>query len=123
MKPVKLSVCICSLHERHATLNVLLNNLRGQARSDEIEILVASDAGQSPTGAKRSRLVQTAIGEFIVHVDDDDDVHPEYVPKILAAIDRYPTTDAVLIRGRRTHKDGEPIVFDYKLGGGTFVGD
>ena len=123
MKPIKLSICICSLHSRRRTMQAIVERLQAQPRSDEIEILIAADAGQLPTGAKRSRLLQAASGEYVVHVDDDDDVHPQYVPKILAAIDANPNVDAILIRGRRTHENGAPIVFDYKLGSGTFQGE
>jgi hypothetical protein len=123
MKPVKLSIVICSLHSRRHLLREVVEHLQVQQRSDEIEILIAADAGQTPTGAKRNQLVRAATGEFIAHVDDDDDVHPEYVPKILAAIDANPNVDAVLIRGRRTHDGGNEIVFDYRLGAGTYVGD
>ena len=123
MKPIKLSICICALRSRQATLFALVQKLQAQPRSDEIEILIAVDDGQMPTGNKRNRLIQVAVGEYTVHVDDDDTVSDSYVPKILTTIDANPGVDAVLIRGRRTHDGGLPLVFDYRLGAGDVTAD
>jgi hypothetical protein len=124
-KPIVLSICICSLPQRVKTLTALLESLWKQARSDEIEILVAADAGGASISEKRNRLVQVAMGAYVVHVDDDDSVSPRYVSAILEAIDRAPHVDCVLIRGERTCAKidargrtlaTEKIVFDYRLG-------
>lgn len=117
MNPIKLSICISSLNSRHATLQRLVQQLQTQARSDEIEILIAADERRHPTGSKRNRLVAAAVGAYVVHIDDDDMVATDYVPKVLAAIDANLGVDVILLRGRRTHAGGAAVVFDYRLGG------
>lgn len=118
----KLSICIASLHTRSALLSNLLARLSGQARVNEIEILVDIDGGAKLTGQKRNALVARAIGDYIVHVDDDDNVSDYYVSKILFALDLFaPTVDVVVLRGLRVDINGiePPVYFDYRL----MVGD
>jgi len=121
MKAIKLSVVICSLHARHRTLRELLDGLQRQARLDEVEILIATDMGQIFVGDKRNALVARAAGEYVVHIDDDDLVAPDYLGCILQALDQQPGVDVVLIRGRRTEggqRGGQHVIeFDYRLHG------
>jgi len=122
---MKLSICIPSLANRKNMLERLLKQLREQPRSSEVEILVEVDDRQHTTGAKRNQLVARAQGGYVVHVDDDDLVTPEYISAILAAIEQNPGVDAILIRGRRRSPNGEVWVFDYGKGGteGTIIDD
>ncbi len=117
MKPIKLSICICSLHERAELLVRLLKCLAEQSRLDEVQILVNVDAGQQTIGVKRNYLVNDSLGEYVVHIDDDDLVHPAYVSKILNAIDGNSWPDAIAIRGKRFDVAGhqDPVTFDYQL--------
>lgn len=117
MKPIKLTICICSLHERADMLCRLLSCLSAQKRLDEVQILVNVDAGQLTIGTKRNYLVNDALGEYICHIDDDDIVSSHYIEDILTTIDAYPQVDAIAIRGRRSdvHNDKPDIVFDYRL--------
>jgi glycosyltransferase involved in cell wall biosynthesis len=121
---MKLSICIISLHSRKAKLAELLDCLTISDMSD-VEVLVYRDDGLLPIGAKRNKLVNIASGRFIVHIDDDDLVDPRYLPTILAAIDRDPFIDAILVRGRRTENGLSPVEFDYRVGGieGEWIGN
>lgn len=109
----KLSICIPSLTSRSALLDRLLACLRSQPRSSEVEIISDVDEGQRTTGAKRNQLVARSCGDYVVHIDDDDLVAPNYIPAILEAIERHPGVDAVVLRGRRRSTTGEIAVFDY----------
>jgi hypothetical protein len=72
--------------------------------------VVEQDGGQASIGAKRNLLLERAAGEFVVSVDDDDDVHERYVGLILDALRTSDELDAVGIegtitfRGRRTER-------------------
>lgn len=119
---MKLSICIISLHSRKAKLAELLDSLVCGGGgividSNEYEVLVNRDNGVVPIGAKRNQLVKSASGRYIVNIDDDDLVSPNYLPAILAAIQREPYADAVLVRGRRTENGDSPVEFDYRIGG------
>lgn len=113
---VTLSIIIPSLHKRSESLAALLAELASQDRASETEVLIAIDAGGKTTGSKRNQLVQIARGQYIVHIDDDDMVSHEYIPKILAAIDGSPGVDCVLLRGCRTVEGTSPVLFDYEVG-------
>ncbi len=112
-----LTICIPSLEERAASLDRLLASLRAQERAGEVEVLVAVDARQSPTGTKRNQLVAAAQGRYVAHVDDDDRVAPTYIPDVLAAIERRPSVDVVTIRGERLDAGRKRWEFDYRLSG------
>lgn len=118
MKPILLSICVCSIHQRLSTLHELLSMLNKQERIDEVEILVLADSGLDVIGSKRNRLVAQARGQYVAHIDDDDLVDSAYIPKMLAAIDQNPGVDAVALRGRRTENGGQShVLFDYRLNG------
>ncbi len=95
-----LSICICSIFTRANFLDRLLAVLRPQL-SQRVELLLAIDAGQVSIGQKRQRLLEQARGEFVVFIDDDDLVSPDYVRQILTAIYRNPTADAITYLSRR----------------------
>lgn len=114
----KLTICIASLHTRSKLLARILGQLSSQPRSDQVEILVEIDNSQSTIGQKRNRLINRARGQYIAHVDDDDEVSPLYLERILGAIDTWaPTVDAITIRGERTDAQGKHslTVFGYRL--------
>lgn len=79
-----LSILICSLHKRRGLLQSLLKSLQPHL-TDEVEILTEIDSGEITTGKKRNNLLQKAKGKYIVFVDDDDELSPEYIPSILQA--------------------------------------
>lgn len=120
-KPIKLSICICSLHERHYSLVELLQTLTAQPRSDETEILISIDGGQAMRGPKRNALVQRAQGEYVVHIDDDDNVADDYISRIIHATRESP--DAIAVRGVRTDIKGKQaaLVFDYRVMAGDIA--
>ena len=89
MEP-KLSILIASLEDRGAKLRKLHGFLERQEVTGAVEILLSVDNGEKTTGQKRNELMMQAAGEYIVYVDDDDLVSPDYVIKILEAIDTHP---------------------------------
>lgn len=99
-----LSICICSIYSRKHFLDRLMAILTPQL-CDRTEVLLAIDAGQVSIGVKRQRLLERARGEFIVFIDDDDTVAPDYVAQIIAASLRNPTADAITYRSKR-YEDG-----------------
>lgn len=80
-----LSILICSLAEREKTLSELLNYLSPQL-IDGVQVLINSDGGKKSVGQKRNELIESATGEYITFIDDDDLVSNDYIPLILEAI-------------------------------------
>jgi GT2 family glycosyltransferase len=100
----KLSICICSIYSRKAYLDRLMAVLSPQL-CNTTELLLSIDAGQVSIGTKRQSMLEHARGEFIVFIDDDDLIAPDYVAKILAAHYRNPEADAITYWSKR-YQDG-----------------
>jgi glycosyltransferase involved in cell wall biosynthesis len=65
------------------------------------------DAGPGSIGAKRQRMIEDSVGEYIAFVDDDDMVAPDYVERVLPCLAHRPDcvgiTMHVTIDGRDWH--------------------
>lgn len=89
-----LSILIPSLHERVSLLIKLLTMLdiqiQANGNSDQVEILVEADDRELTTGAKRNKLLNRATGEYVVFVDDDDSIAPQYIREIMWALRKKP---------------------------------
>ena len=87
---IKLSILICSIPERALRLAVLLTKLSSQIVDRPVSISVNIDSKIKTIGQKRNDLLETAKGEYVAFVDDDDDVSDDYIQKILHAIQSGP---------------------------------
>ena len=76
----KLSILISALNNRNFI--PLYQNLKHQQTKD-VEILVNCDSGKYTSGQKRNQLIKQSSGEYIVFVDDDDEVADDYVLNML----------------------------------------
>lgn len=100
---INLSILVCSLLERqNAFLDILLAQLNPQLK-DNVEVLVISDNAKRTIGEKRNDLLKLAKGKYIVYVDDDDRVTPDFVDQILSQV----------------HTDADTIVYNVEI---TFDG-
>ncbi|HIJ71778.1 MAG TPA: glycosyltransferase [Planctomycetes bacterium] len=93
---MKLSILICSLTERQDQLRSLLAVLNADKYAD-VEVLLDIDDRVKVIGQKRNDLLQLSQGDYVVFIDDDDLVDPDYIPEILKALDQNP--DVVGING------------------------
>ncbi len=87
MLDTQLSILIPSLPERTALLSAQLARLSAQMRPG-VEIIVNIDARDITLGAKENRLLRSARGKYVVFVDDDDAVRPNYLEKIFEGIEK-----------------------------------
>ena len=88
---MRLSILICTLDSRENTFfQRLISNLQPQVEHPDIEVIVCKDDGKQTTGAKRNQLLQSATGDYVAFIDDDDLVAPNYVDLILDAIQTNP---------------------------------
>lgn len=99
---MKLSILICTLPHRQGVFTDLCESLYSQIKDcdaeNEVEVLTDDD-NKLTTGQKRNNLLTRANGDFIVFVDDDDEVDAEYVKEILTVIKAHPDIDCVGING------------------------
>lgn len=88
-----------------------------QAFPDEVEVLALVDDrymwGSLTVGEKRNRLVQAARGEYVAFVDDDDEVSPLYLTRLLRAIQQKP--DVVTFPVEVTLDGGIPKMCYYSI--------
>jgi glycosyltransferase involved in cell wall biosynthesis len=96
---MKLSILIATIPERVTSFRNLWNNLFDQRMNlfgaEQLDSIVevindSTDKAQISIGAKRQRLLEAAQGEYVVFIDDDDLVMPNYIEKILEAINEGP---------------------------------
>jgi len=66
----------------------------------DVEVLTDIDNGELTTGKKRNNLIQRAKGQYVVFVDDDDEVSATYVADIIQAASTNP--DCIVFSGWMT---------------------
>lgn len=90
---MKLSILIGTIEERRREFTMLFGFLSSQIEKfplGTVEVLFISDNKEISIGKKRQQLLEIAKGEYIVFIDDDDWISPEYIKKILAALSSNP---------------------------------
>lgn len=110
----KLSICIATMPQRYEALVVLLSRLDIDHRSGRTEdyfcgtLTRYTDQARSlevlcyatprydkvnealSYGGKRNALIDAATGGHVAFFDDDDEPHPEYVQRIMKALEEDP---------------------------------
>jgi glycosyltransferase involved in cell wall biosynthesis len=94
---MKLSILICTIPSRVRLLNELIADLTRQSNGYDVEILTNRSPGT--IGAKRQTLLQTATGDYVTFIDDDDDINPQYIKLIFAHLG---TCDVIGFEGEIT---------------------
>ncbi len=89
----------------------LHNQISASGMQDEVELLTLEDDGGMAVGQKRNQLVERARGDFIAHVDDDDDVNSDYVSLVVGALRRHPEATHLGIRGFVTFRGKRCLPF------------
>jgi glycosyltransferase involved in cell wall biosynthesis len=114
---VRLSILICTMPNRSAMLQRLLDVLKPQLTDDvELNIDCTEDIA---IGQKRQDILESAKGEYVAFVDDDDLVSSDYVQQIIQAVTTQP--DCVGIRGVIMHFGNWPRLFTHSLECGAWV--
>ena len=113
-----LSILIPSVTERHEQLEALRSELARQramlARPGDVEIVILiSDVGSEPLGAKRNKLLELARGGYVAFIDDDDEISKTYLQRALLAIQSAP--DCVTFQGRLFIEGAYAGVVDFNI--------
>lgn len=82
--------CRAAMFETVVTQQLLPQLTRAGVPASGVEILVAEDDGEEGIGVKRQRLLDAARGWYVQFIDDDDQLAPDYVARIWAALHEYP---------------------------------
>jgi glycosyltransferase involved in cell wall biosynthesis len=86
-----LSILICSLHTRREKfyknlITELEKQLKEYKNSHYIQIVSIIDNKKMSVGHKRNQLLQSATGDYVCYIDDDDRISADYIDKIHTAI-------------------------------------
>ena len=115
--PVVWSILICTLDERSDVFNKLYTKLVNQIKElnleNSIEVLYFKDNRTYSVGFKRNELLHASKGKYICYIDDDDDVHDQYIQMIYARLLNNP--DCVSLNGTITFDGTNPRHFIHSL--------
>ena len=114
----KLTILIPTLHSRIDKLKGLLSELNYQIQSKPVQILWVGDNKSMTTGEKRNLLMNSAKGQFISFIDDDDKVSENYVDIILKAIDDNSHKTVICFKGEKTNEGVKDLPFMYDISAG-----
>lgn len=85
---MKLSILTAALPERASIYWERINALN--LPKDEVEILALADNRALTQAEKWQRLLDMAQGEYLIYLDDDDELMPEFWPEVRQAIEQKP---------------------------------
>lgn len=77
MSDILLSVLIPSIPKRANKLANLMARLEAQS-DPQLEVLCLIDNCRRPLGSKRNEMMRMALGKYIAHIDDDEDLAPDF---------------------------------------------
>lgn len=98
---MKLSILICTMPSREEMLKKLQQQLLlllNDYDSSEYEIIINADINKN-VGQKRNALLELSKGDFVVFIDDDDEIHDNYIDAFMNVIQMNPDTDCIGYRG------------------------
>jgi glycosyltransferase involved in cell wall biosynthesis len=98
---MKLSILICTMPSRSEMLKKLTQQLMlllVKYDESQWEVLIQPDENIN-VGCKRNILLQKASGDFVVFIDDDDEIHDNYIDAFMNAIESNPNADCIGYRG------------------------
>lgn len=98
-----LSILTPSIPSRIGTsLKKLIDKIDQQIKQHnlekKVEHLILVDNKVRTVGRKRDNLVQSAVGQFVAFVDDDDDISNDYVIELVNAIKDNPDVDVITFK-------------------------
>ena len=97
---MKLAILIPTLQKRRKQLEPLLDSIPKQIGGLRVKVFTYPANGRMTTGEKRNKLINTTDAEYIVFLDDDDEVSSEYVSSLLEEIEQKP--DVITFEGWMT---------------------
>lgn len=117
---IVLSVLVASVGSRRDTFAPrIAEQLFGQHEAltiqqrNQVEIIMLTDAKGMLVGDKRNAMVRLARGEYVVFVDDDDRVEPDYLARLLKATESG--ADCITFNARVSINGAQPRLCRYSL--------
>ena len=117
--PKLWSILICTIDERQAGFQRLYSKLAQQIKTmgleDQVEILFFRDKrGEHTIGHKRNVLLHQSKGKYVNFLDDDDDVHKNYIKMIFEKLNKNPDVVSLVGLLKTGKKKTEKFVHSVK---------
>jgi glycosyltransferase involved in cell wall biosynthesis len=93
-----LSICVCSLIERNDTFyQKILHQLKQQIKGfeNEVQLVINIDNGETILGTKRNQCIDSALGKYVIFVDDDDIISNNYISTLIETIKHPHDVDVI----------------------------
>jgi len=115
--PIKLSILVATIPNRIDNFYLrLMKDLIHQTKDvPTVELIALFDNKKISIGKKRDELLRLANGEYLVFIDDDDRIAPDYVHEILKALEAHPGTDCVVFDNMCSVNSGTPYLCKYGI--------
>lgn len=111
---MKLSILICTQPHREFYLHRILNHLIVIRTACGEDIEIVNDPHPTDTiGTKRNRLLQSAKGEYVAFIDDDDLVSLDYFKLLFEGIEKG--VDCCSLKGIITEDGQNPLLFEHSI--------
>lgn len=110
---ISYDILITSIPHRHEMLCDLLAELNGQIESNStlmhrpVGVLLYRDNLEATYGEKTQVLMDTSKADYVSCIDDDDMVAPDFIRRVLAALETKPDYVGYPVQWTR---DGEPQI-------------
>lgn len=115
--PKDWSILICTLEERKEQFKRIYTKLQNQIKAnkleDKVEILYFCDNREFSVGHKRNVLLKESKGLYVCFIDDDDNVHDQYIEIIHDKLKNNP--DCVSLWGIYTVNHKNPRLFTHSI--------
>jgi glycosyltransferase involved in cell wall biosynthesis len=118
MKRPLISILTPACWERAEKVRTLRDELHSQIiqhPASSIEHLILLDNRARSIGMKRQSLLDSARGDFIAFVDDDDDVSEDYITRLIEAIIQHPEADVITFDQSCSYND-KPFTVHFQHG-------
>jgi glycosyltransferase involved in cell wall biosynthesis len=114
---IKLSILVPTVPNRIDNFYLrLMKDLINQTKDySNVELISFFDNKKISIGKKRNEMLRLANGEYLVFIDDDDRISPDYVSEIMKALEANPGTDCVVFDNICSVNSGTPYVCKYGI--------
>lgn len=94
----KLSILVSTIPRRlNNYFPQLMNKLLAQIGTrDDVELIGLFDNKKRSVGHKRNELLKMAQGEYLIFIDDDDNIADDYVTSIMDSLYANPDADCIV---------------------------
>ena len=114
---IKLSILVPTVPNRidNYYLRIMTDLIQQVAPYPDIELISFFDNKKRTIGKKRDDMLNLAKGEYLVFIDDDDRLSPDYVKDIMGTLSANPDTDCVVFDSITKVNSGPDILCKYGI--------